>query len=233
MKKMAILLDGDFFLKRYRSIMGLKSKKANDPEHIVDNAYNCLLKHLNIKQKDGYRVNWELYRIFYYDCLPLKNRVHNPVSKKVIDYSKTDLAILKNGIIDNFRKKRKVALRLGDLKATNAWSIKPIKVKELFKGSIKLSDLNENDVKQDIRQKGIDMRIGIDIASLAYKKLVDAIVLVSGDSDFVPAAKVARREGVDFILDPMWSNISNELYEHIDGLTSVFPKPHSNKQPKC
>ncbi len=47
------------------------------------------------------------------------------------------------------------------------------------------------------------MRIGLDIASLAYKKQIDQIILIAGDSDFVPAAKLARREGIDFILDPM------------------------------
>ena len=47
------------------------------------------------------------------------------------------------------------------------------------------------------------MRVGLDIASIATKRLATQIVLVAGDSDFVPAAKFARREGVDFILDPM------------------------------
>lgn len=41
----------------------------------------------------------------------------------------------------------------------------------------------------DVKQKGVDMRIGIDISSLAFKKQVDRIILISGDSDFVPAAK--------------------------------------------
>ncbi len=39
------------------------------------------------------------------------------------------------------------------------------------------------------------MRIGLDIASLAYKQQVEQIVLVAGDSDFVPAAKLARVDG--------------------------------------
>ncbi|WP_255251341.1 NYN domain-containing protein [Pseudomonas indica] len=46
------------------------------------------------------------------------------------------------------------------------------------------------------------MRIGVDVASLSFKKQVDQIVLIAGDADFVPAAKMARREGIDFILDP-------------------------------
>lgn len=76
-----------------------------------------------------------------------------------------------------------------------------------------------------LRQKGVDMRVGLDIASLTLKKQVDTIVLVSGDSDFVPAAKLARREGVDFILDPLWQKVNLDLLEHIDGLQSGLPGP--------
>jgi hypothetical protein len=54
---------------------------------------------------------------------------------------------------------------------------------------------------------------------------VDRIVLLAGDADFVPAAKLARREGVDFILDPMHAKIGADLYEHIDGLVSMTPRP--------
>ena len=78
--------------------------------------------------------------------------------------------------------------------------------------------------RYDVQQKGVDMRIGLDIASISFKKQVDQIILVSADSDFVPAAKLARREGIDFILDPMWANIRSDLHEHIDGLRSVFSK---------
>lgn len=41
----------------------------------------------------------------------------------------------------------------------------------------------------------------------------------------VPAAKLARREGIDFILDPMWNPIHPSLNEHIDGLRSTSPNP--------
>jgi hypothetical protein len=50
---------------------------------------------------------------------------------------------------------------------------------------------------------------------------------VAGDSDFVPAAKLARREGVEFILDPLWQAINADLFEHIDGLQSGLRKPKS------
>ena len=73
------------------------------------------------------------------------------------------------------------------------------------------------------------MKIGVDIAFLALKRFVDCIVLFSGDSDFVPAAKLARREGIDFVLDPMKANVEPQLYEHIDGMKSV--RPNLKKEP--
>ena len=80
--------------------------------------------------------------------------------------------------------------------------------------------MTDKDVSLNIDQKGVDMKIGIDIASIAYKHQVDQIVLIAGDSDFVPAAKLARREGIDFVLDPLGSKIKDELFEHIDGLST-------------
>ncbi len=83
-----------------------------------------------------------------------------------------------------------------------------------------------------LTQKGVDIRIGCDIAALSYKHLVDCIVLMSGDSDLVPAAKVARREGIDFILDPMWNQIDPSLLEHVDGIRSSGPMPsHMKSKP--
>lgn len=76
------------------------------------------------------------------------------------------------------------------------------------------------------------MKIGVDITSLALKKFVNQIVLFSGDSDFVPAAKLALREGIDFILDPMMANVEPQLFEHIDGLKSVQPFKEKEKKPK-
>ena len=88
--------------------------------------------------------------------------------------------------------------------------------------------LQSGDVALGLRQKGVDMRIAIDIASLTLKKQVKTIVLVAGDSDFVPAAKLARREGIEFILDPLWQNVNDDLFEHIDALQSGLKRPDPN-----
>jgi len=60
-----------------------------------------------------------------------------------------------------------------------------------------------------------------------YSILVNQIILIAGDSDFVPAAKHARREGIDFILDPMWQPIKPSLQMHIDGLKTPSFHPDS------
>ncbi len=124
-----------------------------------------------------------------------------------------------NQFFEELKKKRKFAIRLGKLADEQAhFTIRPSVVKQLCNGNIQFSDLTENDFCIEIDQKGVDMKIGLDIASIAYKKQVDQIVLISGDSDFVPAAKLARREGIDFVLDPLGSHIKPDLFEHIDGL---------------
>ena len=130
------------------------------------------------------------------------------------------------------KMQRKVALRLGELSSTGAWKIKTPATRKLLRKQINISDLSDMDVELDVKQKGVDMRIGLDIASLSLKGMVDQIILISGDGDFVPAAKLARREGIDFVLDPLWSTfISEGLYEHIDGLKSVVKRPRGYNNP--
>lgn len=182
---------------------------------VADLLYTMAMKHVG--------NNNTLYRIFYYDCLPLGKKVHNPISKKVVDFSKTDEYAFRTELLEALKRKRKVALRIGTLKDNHNWQIYPGRVKELLAGKKRLEDLTENEIYLDVQQKGIDMKIGVDIATLALKGFVDTIVLFSGDSDFVPAAKLARREGIDFILDPMQANVEPQLFEHVDGITSLGP----------
>ncbi|GAA6789956.1 hypothetical protein BTM412_08640 [Helicobacter pylori] len=125
-----------------------------------------------------------------------------------------------------------MALRLGYLDANNArWFIHDQeKEKKLFKGEIYITDFTNDDFIYHAKQKGVDMKIGLDIATLALKKLVQKIVLISGDSDFVPAAKLARVEGIIFTFDPMGNPIREDLEEHIDYLTTRLPQFKKQQQ---
>lgn len=216
----AVLVDGGFFLKRYRALKGSRT-----PSEVAKALHAMCLAHLSEKKP---RKPNDLYRIFYYDCPPLLKKAHNPVSGKAIDFASTPTAKWKLAFLDELKKLRKVAVRLGYLSALADWTLNQEVLKRLLKGEITFDNVTDRDVRYDVRQKGVDVRLGLDIASLAYKKQVEQIVLVSGDSDFVPAAKLARREGIDFILDPMWSHIREDLHEHIDGLKSVIPRPEGS-----
>lgn len=69
------------------------------------------------------------------------------------------------------------------------------------------------------------MKIGVNIASLALKKQVQQIVLISGDEDFYTCRQISQNRGIDFILGPLWNEVDPNLFEHIDGLQSTSPKP--------
>lgn len=224
----AILVDGAFFIKRFRRLEphnAYNASRAAELMHRWATAHLSPPRNSQIRGEGRHKDRKELYRIFFYDCPPLALKHHNPITGRSIDFSKSDEAVFRVELHECLRAKRKVALRLGELSKDVNWMIKPEKVRLLLKRKIAIDELSEIDVRIDTKQKGVDMRIGLDVASLSFKKQVDQIVLIAGDADFVPAAKMARREGVDFVLDPMWQEIPAGLMEHIDGLRSTCPKP--------
>jgi hypothetical protein len=215
--KTAILVDGGFYRKRAAHLWGKKTAEERAKEL---SAY-C---HAHMQDRDG-NASRELYRIFYYDCKPIGRRsIYHPLTKRNVDLDKSETYTWTLTFLEELKKRRKFALRLGELSNQACYNLRPDVTKKLLAGTRTLDSLTEEDFMFVAQQKGVDMRIGIDISSLAFKKQVDQIILIAGDSDFVPAAKLARREGIDFILDPMWADIKEDLFEHIDGLRSQWKK---------
>lgn len=218
--KTAILVDGGFYLKRAYALFGDKT-----PKQRADELIEYTKRHL---KGNNFEQHY-LYRIFYYDCKPSDKIIFHPLLKKNIELAKSEQYKWKVEFYQELCNKRKVALRMGELlESSSGYILKSDKLKQLCAGNLEVKDLTPDDFILDIKQKGVDMRIGLDISSLANKHLVDQVVLIAGDSDFVPAAKYARREGIDFILDPMWNQIKPSLNEHIDGLKSQCQKPPYN-----
>ena len=221
--KIAILIDGAFYQKQASILFGQKSPKdrADELEQYC---------HRHVKASDRM-----LYRIFYYDCTPSEKVVYHPLTQQNVSLKKSPLYKWATEFHSALLRKRSVAFRRGELLESSAgYMLKSDSLKRLCRGDIAVADLSEQDFYLDIVQKGVDLRIGLDIASIAQKKQADQIVLIAGDSDFVPAAKHARREGIDFILDPMWHTIKDSLNEHIDGLSTRVKKPPQNlTDPLC
>lgn len=216
----AILVDGGFYKKRAKYYWGEKT-----PEKRAEELRKYCMSLLYSKYE-----NRSLYRIFYYDCPPLSKKVYHPALHRTVDLKRTPEYEWQNTFLEELRSKRKFAIRLGELSENTAqFILKQDIVKKLMNGSITVDMLKESDFSFQAEQKGVDMRIGVDIISMALKHQVQQIILISGDSDFVPAAKQARREGIDMILAPMGATIKPNLHEHIDGLINKVIEPDTHE----
>ncbi len=223
--RVAVLVDCDFYIRRRRShLKGVLNPgdvlARDDAARVAEDLWKHCIAHVDRDKGE------ELYRILVYDCPPLSKKVFNPISKQQEDLSKSDSYQFRTDLHKELVKRRSVALRRGTLSNVGSWvPRRPKQLKQLLAGTISASDLSADDIRYHVTQKGVDMKIGLDIASLAYKKLIQRVVLISGDADFVPAAKLARREGVDVVLDPMGQHVGDDLAEHVDGVTTTLRTP--------
>lgn len=227
MTRAAILIDGGYLLKRLPAVR--RDVDARDPAAVARAVSQLVHGHLK-RLNEVYRVPNPLrllYRVFYYDARPYGSRGHTPVDHRPIDYGETTQALFRKRLFKRLRNSPHVAVRLGEVRKDRdrSWILKATPQKRLLGGQLRHEDLTDADFAPALRQKGVDMRIGLDIASITLKRQAAIIVLVSGDADFIPAAKLARREGVQVVLDPLSQEVSPGLREHIDGLRSGFGRP--------
>lgn len=218
MIKTAILIDGAYFLKRLPGLV--PDADLASPEAIANLLEELIRGHLERLNEtwgvaDCYQL---LYRGFYYDARPSGRRIRTPVSRGQYQHSATKEARFRMRLFKALHGRRYFAVRLGEVGVTPAWLLRRETRDRLLAGDATALPLSDADFVPSLRQKGVDMRIGLDIASITLKRQADTIVLVSGDTDFVPAAKLARREGAKFFLDPLGRTVSPTLFEHIDGL---------------
>lgn len=198
----AILIDGGFVKKKLFTQLS---------RHATAEDILTLCAQIN---NSSQLANYELLRIYYYDAPPSNEAITHPVSRKRLNLAATERFRLSQSLFDQLSSKPHVAMRMGETRLGNTkWRIKPRVAAELMKEPRQLCD---DDFDLDISQKGVDMRIGLDIARLALRETVRAIVVITGDSDFVPAFKFARREGVKVYLETLNHNVRPELRTHAD-----------------
>lgn len=144
-------------------------------------------------------------RILYYDCAPFQGTALLPVSGKVHTFSGSDQWLHDIAALDLF------AVRRGVLKFRG------------FQRSPKATGtLTDADFNPQFEQKGVDMRIGLDIASYSSEHLAKRIVLITNDTDCVPAMKYARIAGLQTVLIEVPNcRPAPELIAHSDYKRSV------------
>lgn len=82
----AVLIDGGYFIKRFRRI---EPHSAHNAGRAVELLQQWVMAHLECGSDDARN----LYRIFFYDCPPLAKKMHNPISKQCIDFSRSPEAL--------------------------------------------------------------------------------------------------------------------------------------------
>ena len=71
----------------------------------------------------------------------------------------------------------------------------------IFAGRVR-ANINRNSFGKEwmsFREKGVDVRIGIDMTRMAYDKELETAILASSDSDLQPAVKELKRRNVECI----------------------------------
>ncbi|WP_051416429.1 NYN domain-containing protein [Asinibacterium sp. OR53] len=190
--RVAILIDGAFFLKRFNT-NNQRMPRIADMQPFI----NDIMQMVN---NNPTKANDTLLRTYYYDCRPFGETKTDPKGN-VVNFSQKPAFAAANLFHNDLKAFPQLALRLGEL-SFDGWKVDPE---------------NSASFKPDFKQKAVDMKIGLDIAWMAGKRTIDKLVLVAGDSDFVSPMEFARKEGILVYLYPMKQlQIKSVLKEHAD-----------------
>lgn len=173
--------------------MARKSNKNYNPDLIEKFALSCACP------------TEEILRVLYYDCAPYSGTLRLPVSgsKKRIENS--------DRWLKDLSRKDLFAVRRGVLKFRG---FRPKNIPVPGGNGVALQD---DDCEPIYEQKGVDMRIGLDIALYSQSRSVDRIALVTNDTDCIAAMKHARKSGIQMILIKAEAcNPAPELVSHAD-----------------
>lgn len=200
-RKYAILIDGGFVKKK------LKAKNKHFPTVAEIEA------EINRIKGDANLADFSLLRVYFYDALPAKGVVKNPIDGVEIDLSAHPFYSKNIGLQQALELQPDMALRMGETDV-HGWELGRAALRDIADNGARA--VTANDFVPNIEQKGVDLRIGLDIARLAIRQLVDVVVVVTGDSDMVPAFKFARREGLRVYLDHLEHGVKRDLKAHVD-----------------
>jgi uncharacterized LabA/DUF88 family protein len=201
MSRHAVLLDGGFVTKRLQS----RLRRFPVAEDIVSECRR-IAAHSAL-------AGSTLLRNHFYDARPAIGLVTNPLDGTTVNLSRTEQFERFHALHDSLELMPDFALRMGEV-VVRGWRIDDHGVRDLARTK-RLPCAT--DARLSLMQKGVDLRIGLDIARLALRRLVDTLVIVTGDSDLVPAFRFARREGLRVYLDLMGHpSVRRELRAHVD-----------------
>lgn len=193
--KTAIMIDGGFLRKKYHAAFK-KNISASKIKDFVDG----IIKRSGICETDTYRV-------YFYDCKPCDAKTNYPISNKALDLTLTPQYKESLKLINDIRGLDFFAVREGQI-SFSGWKLK--------KKCYKETSYTDDSFNLDLAQKGVDIKIGLDIAWISYNNISERILLVTGDSDFIPAIKTARRNGIFVHLFTLGHHVKDDLKLNAD-----------------
>lgn len=214
--RFAICVDGGFVQK----VLWSRNKRFPTVTEVLDECHR-------IATHDAF-ANCDLLRIYYYDAPPAQNQLVNPIDGSLLDLQSTDTFAAATKLHSDLQSAPNVALRMGDV-LSNGWRVSEGAIGKISRDPRPLA---ATDLKPNLSQKGVDIRIGLDIARLALKDTVRSLAVVTADTDFVPAFKFARREGIRVYLDTLGRPCRSELIEHSDLRLSPIPTSEERRREK-
>lgn len=201
----AVLIDGGFV--KYT----LKRKRADPPINAA-----TVRAFVDSIAKLSWLCGYRLHRVYFYDAKPLTKKVTRP-DGTVIDFAASKAHAISTQQHQTIARLPFFAMRFGEL-SDRGWKV-PERILQKQKNVPNMT-IQSSDLEPNVQQKGVDMRIGLDVATLTIRRQVDTVVLVTGDSDLVPAMKLARREGAQVILVTLGQKLKDAMYDHADVVVS-------------
>ncbi|MCZ7383381.1 MAG: NYN domain-containing protein [Candidatus Methanoperedens sp.] len=125
-----------------------------------------------------FNIDAERYRTYYYDALPW---VGDPPIQEDLDRRAK-----KQSYLDKLKLLKRFEVRYGRVQRIPA----------------RCDNCGSEHI--DFNQKLVDVLFSIDLIYLAWKKSVDSIAILTGDSDFSPAVRVSKEAGamIYLVYDP-------------------------------
>jgi uncharacterized LabA/DUF88 family protein len=207
----AVLIDGGFVIQKLSERSRPKTfPTADEIETVSDtiSAHPCVSGQTRL-------------RVYFYHARPAVGVMSNPIDGTRINLSATEVFKRSESLLDSLELRADYALRLGET-SIHEWKLGDRALKSLLHEP---RPIRANDLVPNIEQKGVDLRIGLDIARLALNRSVQSIITVTGDSDLIPAFRFARREGLRVFLCHLRHGIKRELRAHADRVIDINLPP--------
>ncbi|MGI2295122.1 NYN domain-containing protein [Paenibacillus sp. GXUN7292] len=141
---------------------------------------------------DELKEELSLLRTYYYHCLPYQSSAPTDIEKR--EFSNAEKFQRKLSRLESFTVRR---------------------------GKLAYRGIDDNG-KSIFEQKRVDVALATDLVMHSTKRLITHAILITGDSDFIPAVEIAQSEGVHvklFYADSKRPH--DELMDSVDSLKLI------------